>query len=252
MPKRKRKKSSKRVARGKKLARTLPRDAKGKFLPRGSKNLFRKKKRTKRARRASRTSSSVSKRTPIRKTMPKRRRTVGSTKDDYPNFMSGIVTVPGNALSNFVTTRVQTPIPRLKVQGNRATVMELLWVDVDFTGGFPDGINNQLDFTMSIGAPPDSFGSGAWSNPLVFAQVKYFSNAAAASSANGYPPISPFRYRMQSKDGYGYLLASDAFNVNTAAVFIQTQAQAHWKLFYRFVDIPLNEFIGIVQSTQQI
>lgn len=36
-------KSSKRVARGKRLARELPRDEKGRFLPRGSENLFRGK-----------------------------------------------------------------------------------------------------------------------------------------------------------------------------------------------------------------
>ena len=251
MPKRKRKKSSKRVARGKKLARTLPRDAKGKFLPRGSKNLFRKKRTTKRRS----TPTKRKRRAPTRTVaMPKRRRAVtGSrTKDDFPNFMSGSIVVPGNAISNLVTVRIQTPIPRLKVQGNRATVMELLWMDWTTEGGFPDGINNEIQISFTIGSPPDNEGQVTWSNPLTFAFGKYFSNAAAASSANGYPPIQPFRYTLESNDGYGYLLASDAFNATGSTVFIQTATQIRWKLFYRFVDIPLNEFIGIVQSTQQI
>lgn len=38
----KRKKSAKRVRRGKELAATLPRDERGRFLPRGSVNRFRK------------------------------------------------------------------------------------------------------------------------------------------------------------------------------------------------------------------
>ena len=251
MPKRKRKKSKKRVARGKALARALPRDAKGKFLPRGSKNLFRKKRTTKRRGKAS--SAPRKRRAPVRKTMTKRRRFTGArTKDDFPNFMSGLISIPGAALENFVTTRVQTPIPRLKVQGNRATVMELLWWDVTMEGGFPDGVNNEILSVVSIGAPPDSIAGIRWSNPLVVASVKYFSNSAALSAANGYPPIQPFRYDMQSKGGFGYLMASDAFNVSVQTVFIQQLAVVHWKLFYRFVDIPLNEFIGIVQSTQQI
>lgn len=36
-------KSAKRVARGKRLARELPRDEKGRFLPRGSKDVFKGK-----------------------------------------------------------------------------------------------------------------------------------------------------------------------------------------------------------------
>jgi len=185
--------------------------------------------------------------------MAKRRRTAGGrTKDDFPNFMSGLVTVPGNPLGEFVTVRVQTPIPRLKVQGNRATVMEILWVDVAFNGAFPDGIGNQINITFSIGSPPDAATSVVWSNPLVFAQVKWFSNSAALQTANGYAPTQPTRYQLQAKDGFGYLLASDAFNVNVETIFIQGLSVSHWKLFYRFVDIPLNEFIGIVQSTQQI
>lgn len=40
-------KSAKRVARGKRLARELPRDEKGRFLPRGSRNVFKGKRKEK-------------------------------------------------------------------------------------------------------------------------------------------------------------------------------------------------------------
>jgi len=43
----KKKKSAKRQAAGRRLAATLPRDERGKFLPRGSTNRFNKKKRRK-------------------------------------------------------------------------------------------------------------------------------------------------------------------------------------------------------------
>ena len=240
MPKkRKRKKSAKRVARGKKLARALPRDASGKFLPRGSKNLFRKRKRA------------AKRRTTKPKAMTKRRRTARTagalTKDLFPNFMSGRVPVPGAIISNFVTTRVQTPIPRLKVTGNRATVMELLWVDVVFRGAFPDGSGNEIIFTMTIGTPPDGGVAANFDRPTTFAMVRWLA-IGTGSSTN----TQPFRYKFETQEGYGYLLASDAFNVNVQTGLIQGASDANWKLFYRFVDIPLNEFIGIVQSTQQV
>jgi len=176
----KRKKSKKRVARGKKLARTLPRDTKGRFLPKGSKNLFRKKRATKRRRRRSvpatrRTAAPKRRRRlslpPIRnrsRAMPRR----SLTKDVFPNFMSGKLSQVGAILNVFTTVRVQTPIPRLKVSGNRATVMELLWCDLVVTGGFPDGNANFYNFSMSIGTPPDAPASASFDRPTVFLSLK--------------------------------------------------------------------------------
>ena len=125
--------------------------------------------------------------------------------------------------------------------------MELLWLDMTSTGGFPDGVSNFFTFSMSIGTPPDSGSDVSFNNPLVFAQLRVL--------AVGLPQtlwLQPGRFDFQSNDGYGYLLASDAFNVNVSATLIQANQTYDWKLFYRFVDIPLTEFIGIVQSTQQI
>jgi len=249
----KRRKSAKRVKRGKQLAKTLPRDASGKFLPRGSKNLFRKGKKAKRRSTSSRVTKR--KRAAPRSTPMKRRRSTAATKDNFPNFQSGQILLTG-ANPDFVTTRVNTPIPRLKVQGNRATVMELLWLDVMFRGDPTNGVNNEKIFTMTIGTIPTLATQTTWDKPTTVAALKVFtiglsSTAAEGSSTNALFP-EPHRYDFQSKNGFGYLLASDAFNMNMFTVGITGASSANWKLFYRFVDIPLQEFIGIVQSTQQI
>ena len=93
-----------------------------------------------------------------------------TTKDVFPNFMSGTITNLGSPAVVFNTTRVATPIPRLKVTGNRATVMELLWMDVTFRGGFIDGSANERVFSMSIGQSP--LIEPGWNSPLVFCQVR--------------------------------------------------------------------------------
>ena len=177
--------------------------------------------------------------------MPRGRRFI--TKDVYPNFMSGRLSQPGSVANVFTTVRVNTPIPRLKVSGNKATVMELLWLDLVSNGGFPDGTANFFQFTFSIGAPPTVGTDVFYDNPLVFLQIKVIGTGPPNSTLK-----YPIRYDFQSNDGYGYLLASDAFNISVNATLIQAAQTYNWKLFYRFVDIPIAEFVGIVQSTQQI
>lgn len=104
---------------------------------------------------------------------------------------------------------------------------------------------------MSIGSPPDSGAAVTFDRPTVFCMLRLLGQGAAGGGALTINK-QPLRYDFQSQDGYGYLLASDAFNVNVDTILIQSVSDYNWKLFYRFVDIPLNEFIGIVQSTQQV
>jgi len=250
MPKRrtktKRRKSAKRVRRAKKLARTLPRDRQGKFLPRGSKNLFKRKRarsapaRVKVPKRRKATTTALS---PRRSPMPRR-----SAKDQYPNFLSG--TIRQTSSDAFTTTQIFTPIPRLKTIGNRATVMELLWMDIK-SGIDLILLNTQWDFQLSIGTKPA--GIIGWQDPRVFVNVGAHSNIVlAGGSGRGISTTQlMYRYDFQSNDGFGFLLASDAFHQSIDSFNTNTINGIEWKLFYRFVDIPLAEFVGIVQSTQQ-
>jgi len=257
MPKRrktKRRKSAKRVARGKKLARSLPRDAKGKFLPKGSKNLFRGGK--KRRRKSTGRKRPATKRTKRKLTrrrsapaMSSRGRGVKSS-DFFPNFISGALTQA--AADAFTTNQTFTPIPRLKTIGNRATVMELLWIDIEF-----DIVMNRNDSEaevfFNLGSIPTSV--LRWNDPRVFTMFKLVNEFIAVGAGSGAAATGLYsemrRFDMQSKDGFGYLLASDSFHVTFKSENTARANSVFWKMFYRFVDIPLSEFIGIVQSTQQ-
>jgi len=109
-------------------------------------------------------------------------------------------------------------------------------------------------FQMAFGSPTTAL--LGWNDPRNFAEIHSHTEGAEipATSTKAFQPIQPWAYNFQSTDGYGYLLAADSFNVSffpfagPPGPFTQLAA---WKLFYRFVDIPLSEFVGIVQSTQQ-
>ncbi len=250
-PKR-RTKSRKRQAIGRKLAKQLPRDKKGKFLPKGSKNLFRKTTRTAKKRRRKSVPSKKRKKTRKRSNsapMGSRGRGIKS-RDFFPNFLSGTVVQTSEDVQT--TQQIFTPIPRLKTIGNRATVMELLWIDMEEDMIY-SLINSELNVTFSIGSAPAPATILRWSDPRVFAIFKQSTEILQVGTAGVGMTVQNdiLRYDFQSQDGFGYLLASDSFNVNFRTENTNRVNRIFWKIFYRFVDIPLAEFVGIVQSTQQ-
>ena len=253
--KRRRRKSAKRVARGKKLARTLPRDRKGKFLPAGSKNLFRRTKTKKRRRRSVPAKRRPSQKKQVkrakltrRKSLPamSRRGSRAKTKDDFPNFMSGFI--EQDLINGFKDVVVNTPIPRLKTIGNKATVMELLYMDVVHSGWSWVVFNSAAFFQMIIGTGATNILS--WSDTRNIVDFRWAKSDGVSNGVIFSEFGAPFRYQFQTLDGFGYLLAADSFRVVINSQFQAGVGRVDFKLYYRFVDIPLSEFIGIVQSTQ--
>lgn len=268
-----------------------PRDAKGKFLPKGSKNLFKKKinhnthkKKRKRKTKTRHGSHNIATSVldlldPIKdvidllspllggshtpkhekqierfkklingKPMAKRRRNNNNGRVDvFPNFLTGTIQQTGD--DDFTTVLVNTPIPRIQTSrgGQRATVMELLWVELMFP---------QIDmkaapavsyiFQMVIGTVP--VGIITFNNPRVIMMKRLDTHTVVEGGAITEQPLV---YDMQSKDGHGYLLAAESFHVSIFTVLSGVTNTAEWRMYYRFIDIPLSEFIGLVQSTQQ-
>ncbi len=192
-----------------------------------------------------------------KKVMAKRRRTNngnGKRVDVFPNFLTGTITQgPIPALDAFTTVLVNTPIPRIQTtrSGQRATVMELLWIEALFPNIKLEAADTALALVFSIGTTPTVV--LPFNNPRVFAEVRLDAHVLTAGASGIGTQISrqPFIYNMQSMDGHGYLLAAESFHVSLFSVLTAQQNIAEWRMYYRFIDIPLSEFIGLVQSTQQ-
>ena len=164
--------------------------------------------------------------------------------DKFPNFMSGRLTL--SAANTFTTDQVFTPIPRLKTSGNKATVMELLWVDYQWGGTDLVASGDNLSFSMSIGAAPT--GTLTVSDPrTIMSTIKEFS----ALTSGGNFLETPTRAELSSLDGHGTLLASDSFHTAGVTVGQAAASVVDWRIYYRFVEISVAEFVGLVQSTQQ-
>ncbi len=166
-----------------------------------------------------------------------------TSTDRFPNFLTGRLTE--SAADTFTTAQVFTPIPRLKTVGNKATVMELLYMETDLQTTL-NAAQEAVTVSFSLGSVPTAM--LVFNDPRVFArretQMMLLTSGAIIQN-------DPVRQDLQSTDGFGYLLASDAFNVSILGTNTGVANQVDWKLFYRFVDIPLSEFVGLVQSVQQ-
>ncbi len=288
--------------RARKLANTLPRDAKGKFLPRGSKNLFKKKiknhkssHKPKRKRRKTAHGSHLNAGSilelldPIKdvisllspllggshtakhqrqqknfqtlitgsklpKPMAKRKRNNNNNgrKDVFPNFLTGALFQ--TVTDTFVTNQVNTPIPRIQTtrSGQKATVMELLWIEFVFPNIKIESVGRSITSQFVIGIVPTVV--LPFNNPRVFAEKRIDAHIAGSDTNGfmGFKTEQPFRYEMESTDGHGFLLAAESFHVSLFTTASTPDLNGvEWRMYYRFIDIPLSEFIGLVQSTQQ-
>lgn len=119
--------------------------------------------------------------------------------------------------------------------------LNIVAAGVDFVAN-GDGIA----FQMTFGSTPTAI--VPWSDPRA---VFNFQNESAFVTSGMAMTNLMLRHSLQTKDGYGYLFASDSFNINADSVGMAVASTFTWKIYYRFVDIPLSEFVGLVQSTQQ-
>lgn len=131
-------------------------------------------------------------------------------------------------------------------------MLELLYLDLTFEGVTFRKEGQGIRFQMHLGTQQTVFLK--WNDTRVFLTFNRLTGGLAAAAGStlliehqGFP----FRYQFQTVDGFGYLLASDSFRINMLTENLTPSlVEVDWKLYYRFVDIPLAEFIGIVQSTQ--
>ena len=176
--------------------------------------------------------------------MAKKART--TRQDNFPNYMSWVVEL--SAADVFTTDKIFTPIPRNQViSGNKAVVMELLWLDVVIPNILLNAAAEFYEYGIVTGSVPTSaqwIGNGS----VICASHVELHGLTTGLSMEFAPQGS--RYDFQSKDGHGILLATDAFHAWGNGGATTVALTFNMRLYYRFVQIPVTEYIGIVQSQQ--
>ncbi len=162
--------------------------------------------------------------------------------DRFPNYMTGVLTM--SAANTFTTEEVSTPIPRLTARGGRATIMELLWIDVDIQNADLIAAADEVNFGITLGSAPTGVTRIGNSRAVMGMSV----DMQVGATPGTFGLQLPRRYDFQDKSGFGYLLAADAFHTFGDSTTQAAAVQYQWRLFYRFVSVSVEEYIGIVQS----
>ena len=159
-------------------------------------------------------------------------------KDVYPQYMS--FSVAETTANTFRSIRIQLPVAR-QPGAKKITVIELLQVLMQPTGEeFANGDiwDAALGFRTAATMPD-------LSDPNLFYRVNRRITVATEGATVTQEPLIQ---RYDTGGGRGFLLATDSIFAMVDSDSISTAVTAHFKLLYRFVEIGLQEYIGIVQQ----
>jgi hypothetical protein len=148
-----------------------------------------------------------------------------------------------SAANTLTTETVNLPIVRPAGGRGRSTIMEFLWLDV-FVGATDFGAAvDEVTFAVSTGAVPTV--NPAWEDGNTVARIK-LDHAFVTSGST--IMIQPLRYNLQDASGFGQLIATDKIHITGDSNGMAAATIFQWRIYYRYVTVGMEEYVGIVQS----
>lgn len=166
----------------------------------------------------------------------------GGTGDVNPQFLT--FAAAQSAADTTTTTQVTLPIQRLPQGGSAyAQVMELLKVFIAF------GAQPEVDSSISIYLSTKNFGTTGtnFSEPSVFAGVL---KQLYLTTSGTFSDTTPVSYDVTDGAGHGVIIATDSIYAQVASATTSIANTVRVKLLYRFKNISIQEYVGIVQGQQ--
>ena len=184
--------------------------------------------------------------------MYKRRRRdtlTGGTNDVNPQFMN--LQVTQSAADTFTQVTFPVPIQRLQ-QSGRAQVMEVLKI---FAEASSIQVASAVIVTRSISAQLTTKSFAASVNlaePTCFWRYqKEVSNAfSTGGSLTVASEVEPYISDMTDGAGHGVLIATDNIFLGLGSTQTSISNSVTVKILYRWKDVSIQEYVGIVQSQQ--
>ena len=178
----------------------------------------------------------------------KRRDTLtGGTNDVNPQFMN--LTINESAADTFTQIAQQIPIQRLATMG-RAQVMEVLKIFISASEISASTVGVTLR-QISVALTTKSFAQAVQLNePTCFGYYqKTVSNAfSAGGSGTIAQEVEPMCIDLTDGAGHGFLVASDNIYLQVSSTATTIPVAAYVKILYRWKDVSVQEYVGIVQS----
>jgi len=180
----------------------------------------------------------------------------GGTGDVNPQFLSGAVTTLVADTSN--TIQVPLPVARAPgATGNRVQVVEILkmWIDLPRSPAIAAVGESAKDFFFSVSTAPipgTGVGFGDWADAKVIWYVEYRMNGAFTAAGTYYTGWVDQGTHIDLTDGVGHgiLVGTDNLFFTVSSNNLGSTLRASFKVLYRFKNVGLAEYIGIVQSQQ--
>lgn len=173
----------------------------------------------------------------------------GGTKDVNPQYMNLSIVQSGVD----VYTQVSFPIPIQRLQNTgRAQVMEVLKVIFSSTSLTTAAAGN-VYHNLITQLTTKSFAAGVvFSEPTLFAMQNKENANAFTAGGTGMTAYDFEPYEMNTNDGagHGILIASDNIFVGLSSVATGVANRSDIKILYRWKDVSISEYVGIVQSQQ--
>lgn len=168
--------------------------------------------------------------------------------DKFPNYVTFKLNVSSTPTADYQTVSLQMPIPRVQTKG-KATIMELLWVEGRTITFYNAG--DQTYNTLSIYSGTPATTDVNYDEPSCIAQKSYALDSPTFAPVNTSLYYSDqWKVDLQSNDGYGFLFAGDKLNLTLTSQNSSAQTTIVGRIYYRFVDVSIQEYVGIVQSFQ--
>lgn len=176
--------------------------------------------------------------------------------DIYPQYFTVKLQQTSNDSTEILT--INLPLPRIPTSG-KATILEILWIEYCMPVW---KFNNATASTQyyTIGVSTQNTAISPTTNPQDFitkgTTIDYWIagiNTATATAAFNpfYDPMNgKFKSDLQSNDGKGFLIANDSIYLSFATSNTGGASYITARFYYRFVDVSIQEYVGLVQSQQ--
>jgi len=173
----------------------------------------------------------------------------GGTGDVSPQLLTMAITM--SAANTFTQSEIPLPVNRFREKGKSVIVIEMLktyWDLSELDANNAAG-GNVLQILGQISTASQTTSNPGLTQVVAWAQKSY---RGAFTAAGTFQAINEEPITVDHTDGagHGVLIATDNIFLGLNTIGYTAAASANIKVLYRFKQITIEEYIGIVQSQQ--
>lgn len=172
----------------------------------------------------------------------------GGTKD--VNLQILTIKAEQSGVDADTDVNVFVPVQRLNTRNNRSIVLEILWVDWFLQDSGVPLVQSMVQGILTTNQSPSTGANIALQDARNLSIFRVMTNTGTASNA-GFQTFD-YRYKDIIHDGagHGLLVATDQMTINIQSTATTLTNRLVCRIGYRWKEVALVEYIGIVQSQQ--